>query len=383
MALACAGVLGSTPGCDDAGEEAIAVPPPVKDPIKNASEQELRNVAKELYTAFEPELLTSCGRGCHDSASIFKGARIFLAGPDRYASLKKSGLITEDPTQSALLNQGEHQGPALSSFPELSSKVFGWLRIESAAVEKKVFPTSELHVVTAGPNEIDLSPAGIAGLKIKFDAVIANGLLIVTKLNVSVPAMAAKKGARLGRPLFLRVDTANKLYTDQVDTFSRVNAVFPAGKETRLGAGAAIFSSWLSFQAGDRIRVQLDKVEVGDASEAATKIECKPGAGAVFNTTLGATLGGAVTCTNPTCHGGANRTPSMNLTSAMGQQATCDALANYINRERPEKSPLLLKVTAPATTLGHAGGKLAGAEAATFVAAWTAAIAGNTIWEVR
>jgi hypothetical protein len=370
-------------GCDDASEELTEPPNSASNPVQTATERELRNIAKELFKELEPKLQKNCGNACHDTATVYKDAPIFLAQPDPYASIKKSGFITADPTRSPLVNQGEHLGPALNNFPELSAQVFTWLRIESAAIEKKVLPTSDPVAIKIGSNEIDMSKAGVAGVTIKFDASMPSGLLVISNLKVVVPVMEAKKGVHLVRPLFYRISKDNKLFTDVTDTFSFVDAVFPGGKASRLPPGGVIFAGngWVPFAAGDKIRIQVDKLEIGAIPDRAKSTICKPGAGAAFNLTLGASLNGKIKCA--ACHGMGGRTPTINLSTAATQQATCETLAGYINKSAPEKSLLITKLTAPTCVLGHTGGKFMGGDADDFARQWSTAVAGSAIWEVQ
>ncbi|NOU28694.1 MAG: hypothetical protein HOO96_12375 [Polyangiaceae bacterium] len=238
----------------------------------------LSEVAKQLFDELKPAFVAACGKGCHTTAVAFKNAPTFLAPPDEYKAIMASGFVTDDATASPLLNQREHEGPALATFPDLAAKVFTWLRFEALVKQKTALPSSGYAVINAGPNEIDMGPAGIPGVKIRFDAQMPGGILSLTKLRIFVPDLGLRKGATLSRPLFYRLRKDNKLFVDPGDTFSYVNAVFPGGVETPLPPGSAIFAvpdSWAPFQPGERVRIQADKFEIGDVSEVGTNPTCK------------------------------------------------------------------------------------------------------------
>jgi hypothetical protein len=371
------------PGCNQGQDDLGGTTPPPVDPLKNATEEQLKSLAKEKWNALYPQFKSNCASACHDTATVFKSAPTFLAGANAeaaYESIKKSKMITEDASQSPLVNKGEHEGPALNSFPELSAQVFEWLRIEAAAVDKKVLPVSDPVEIKVGPNEVDLSKLGVAGAKIKFTAALPGGILSLTELKIVVPPMEPKKGLRIVRPLFYRISKEGKLYTDVTDTFSYLDTVFAPGEAT-LPPGGAIFpgNGWVPFAAGDKIRIQVDKIEVGDIVDKPTFLQCKPGVGAMFNTTLGPTLTAPINCAG--CHNG--RAPTIQLNNAANQQATCEAIAGYVNKANPGQSAIILKLTAPAATIGHAGGKLAGGDATNFINAWTAAVQGTAIWDTQ
>lgn len=342
----------------------------------------LPEVAKQLFDELKPAFVAACGKGCHTTAVAFKNAPTFLAPPDEYKAILASGFVTDDATASPLLNQREHEGPALATFPDLAAKVFTWLRFEALVKQKAALPSSGYAVINAGPNEIDMGPAGIPGVKIRFDAQMPGGILSLTKLRIFVPDLGPKKGATLSRPLFYRLRKDNKLFVDPVDTFSYVSAVFPGGGvETPLPPGSAIFAvpdSWAPFQPGERVRIQADKFEIGDVSEVGTNPTCKNVT--LFQSTLlpslmGQGVGAGINCSNGgNCHGGLQNPRFI----AGDPTATCINFGQFTNKTNPAQSPVVLKPSGPNPPNGHAGGKVT--DTAGFANAWTQAITGGQIF---
>ncbi len=369
----------SSTACSQQEDIGPGVKPVATDPLQG-SEEELKAQAKELFNQLKPDLVKNCGQGCHNTGVAFKSAPLFLAPPDEYVSIKAgNGMVTEDATASPLLNKGEHEGPALASFSDLATKVFTWLRFEAAAKDKKILPSSAFTAIVIGPNEIDMSPAGLAGVKVRFEAAMPSGILSITKLRVFVPDLGAKKGAHIARPLFYRLRKDNKLYVDPVDSFSYVDAVFPGGVETPLPPGSAIFAvpdSWTPFQASEKIRIQVDKFEIGDVVEPPKLPSCKNAA--MFNTVLMPSLTGAGVGAGVNCSGCHNTGRGLNpIVLQADANATCINFTGFVNKTTPGQSRMILKAADGATT--HAGGKVTDANG--FTTTWTGAITGGQIFE--
>ncbi len=368
----------SVVGCDDQQDDVSLKGGGASTP----AEVPLTELAKDTFNQLKPELVKVCGQGCHNTAVAFKAAPMFLKPPDEYASIKASTMVTEDPTASPLLNKNEHEGPSIASYPELATKVFTWLRIEAAAMAKKQLPSSGFQTIVVGPNEVDMSPAGVAGVKIRFEAAMPSGILSLTKIRIFVPDLGAKKGVKLTRPLFYRLRKDNKLYVDPVDTFSYVDGVFPGGGvETQLPPGSAIFAvpeSWTPFQAGDKLRIQMDKFEIGDVVEVPKLPSCKNTA--MFQTLLMPTLtgqgvGAGINCSAGGCHGG-----QLNPRFVAGDAAaTCVNFGQFVDKANPGQSRVVLKPSGPNPPTGHAGAKVT--DTAGFANAWTQAISGGQIFE--
>ncbi|NOU32793.1 MAG: hypothetical protein HOO96_33220 [Polyangiaceae bacterium] len=367
-------------GLSNACTQQEDLPPGTGSGAKAPTEEDLKAQAKELFTQLKPELVKNCGQGCHNTAVAFKSAPLFLAPPDEYASIKgANGMVTEDATASPLLNKGEHEGPALASFADLATKVFTWLRFEADAQGKKILPSSAFVAINAGANEIDMSPAGVAGVKIRFDAAMPSGILSITKLRVFVPDVGVKKGAKIKRPLFYRLRKDNKLYVDPVDSFSYVDAVFPGGVETPLPPGSAIFAvpeAWTPFQAGEKIRIQVEKMELGDVVDPPKLPACKNAA--MFNTLLMPSLTGQGVGTGVTCSGCHSANRGLNpVVVPADANATCINFTGFVNKTTPGQSRTILKAADGATT--HAGGKVTDTNG--FTTTWTGAITGGQIFE--
>lgn len=348
----------------------------------DASEEELKNQAKELFTELEPTFVTTCGRGCHDTGSAFAQAPRFLGGPIRYVSITSNpSIVTVDPGMSALFLKGQHDGPALADTPELENSVLTWLRYESAALQKKTLPTTEVFsLVVGGITEVDLSNAGsIPGVKLKFESAIVAGILTIKNMKLVVPALESGMGAHIVRPIFYRVKPDKKQYPDPADTFSNTDAVIPTG-ENPLPPGSAFFTgaNWKGFDgATDKMRIEIGKLEKGKIVTAAQAPTCKNAA--MFTTALFPSLqtGTNQSCFSNGCHGNNVKSPDMSPAAAnpRDMEKLCANLKSYINTGTPAQSQIIMKA---AGSLTHSGGKVA--DTAGFTNTWTQAITGNQIF---
>ena len=321
----------------------------------NVSTKSSGGDAKALFKALEPALVTKCGGpsgGCHVS-----GTQPFLAGPDDYASIKgHPGIVVATPLTSSILTHGVHTGPALNDDADLEKKVIAWLNAESLSLQSVKLAAVGPVDVAMGSNDIDLSPASTAtpGVHLKFDAATVGTTLQLTKVRVAAPAGMT---IHIVHPLFTQ-SGSGKLQ-DPSDSFSNVDQTVAGGAEGQLGPGIVLFTGW-QWKTGDKVKIELYKLEAGRLVEAATTAACKNPA--TFGTQLktlfqGQGVGAPLNCAAGNCHGAnGNGNGALNLASiATDDAATCAAILNKIDKTTPASSLLFQKVVGATS---HVGGKV-------------------------
>jgi hypothetical protein len=241
---------------------------------------------EEKFRLAEPGLVKSCGRGqCHDLATYSPTPPAFLAPPDSYKSIKaQTGIVVRDVFASALLIKGPHAGPALSEDAETEKKVTEWLEAEAILIQSQKLPSTPPFTVSAGPNDIDLTPAsvgGLTGVHLKFEAALIGTILSLTKLTLVAPAGT---DVHVLQPRFVRIsakpnaDGSAAEVVDPADSFSNSDQTVPGGKESLLAPGAVVFSnaSWRPYDlAGDKLRIEFAKLEPGKVSVIQAAPTCK------------------------------------------------------------------------------------------------------------
>lgn len=250
-----------------------------------------------LYRALEPELLARCGGAsgaCHVTGQYTGNPPPFLKGPDSYRSIKATpGIITADVSASGLIVKGDHAGPRLQE--DLKPRVLEWLTAEAQLLDS-TRAVSEAHAVVLGENDIDVSPlaTGVENVHLKFSATMAGTILSLSNVRLVAPPGSAVHVQHLS---FARVpaDLNQPETTDPVDSFSNLDINVPGGAETVLPPGGVFFTGW-AWNAADKMRIQLTKLEPGVITEAAAPATCANPAqfGAGVGPTLQSCLG---------CHG--------------------------------------------------------------------------------
>jgi|GEM_PF-1537048 len=320
-----------------------------------------------LFRAVEPELVQKCGGQCHTDGTSTGSPPTFLAGPDTYKSIKaQNGIVVPDYFQSILLTKGAHAGPALGNDPTLETKVIDWLKMESAVIQSQKKPSTDPVAIVNGPNEVDLSKAaigGLTGVKLKFTASLVGGILSLDKLAV---VAAAGPDVHIYKPRFIRVlakaDSAGRTeIPDPADSFSNADQTVPNGAETTLQPGSVLFAGtgWTPFDlAGDKIRIEIEKLEPGKVSVVEKPKTCKDAAGWAANVlpAIRAQATGGGTCGG--CHG--NGLAGLNLASN-DAALVCNQVLQKINEGNLNGSIIITKVTDAAVP--HNGGKVGNAGA--------------------
>ncbi len=342
-------------------------------------------LAEKLFRAI-PDFGGGCGGAngsCHVNGTSVGMPPPWLAGPDTYKTIKtydskQSGIlkfIVPDPTGSRLFTKGNHSGQPLDPTSTLGIAVKKWLDVEAAALVSATLPSSApVSVVTATNVAVDLSAAGmgIAGAKITFDATVTGTLLSMTNLKLVAPASS---GLHVLHPVFVQVPATGKPIEDPADNFSNVDQTTGPGTSAQLGDGLVILTG-LKWAAGDKLRIEFTKAEVGTATsgDAGGAGGCKNVAG--FQTLAPYFMGGNGITPNCTaaCHksgGGGDGALDLNglVLATPDYKAACNQALTRVNLADKAKSDLILH---PTGQMGnHQGGTLSN------VAAYTTAV---TTW---
>ena len=313
---------------------------------------------KALFELVQPDFMLHCANGCHDTATAAAAPK-FLAGPDVYTSIKThNGVVTADVYSSVILTKGPHSGPAVSSLPDMQTKVINWLNAEAVLLTAAALPTTPAFTVTNGTNTVDLTPAatGITGVGLRFDAALVGTMLQLTNVTVTT---SAGSDVHVLQPKFVRVlgtpaADGSKEVDDPADSFSNADQTIAAGKEAVLSPGSVLFSaeSWRPFDmANDKIRIEMTKLEAGKVSATAQQATCKDAAGFAANVLPQLKTTQAANGTCASCHGGG--TAGMSLNS--GDTATvCQQVLGKLDKDNLAQSLIFTKLAPGAS---HGGGQ--------------------------
>jgi hypothetical protein len=334
--------------------------------------------AEELaFRTVEPDFKQKCGNACHEMATYKPTPPAFLAGPDAYKSIKaQPGAIVADYYQSVLLQKGAHAGPAIGDDPTFEAKVIEWLKLESVAIQSIKKPSTDAVALVSGPNDIDMCKGGTAntgacvggllGVHLKFDAALVGGILSMNNIKVVAPAGI---DVHVYRPKLYKVlakpnAAMQTEIPDGADSFSNTDQTVPGGAETVLNPGSALITSdgWTPYDfAGDKIRIEVEKLEQGKVTIVMAAPACKnvPNFTANVLPSLRGQAGGFnLNCAN--CH--ANGLAGLSLNGA-DQTVVCNQVLAKLNAADVTKS---LIITHLAGNGGHGGGAI------TDTAGWTA-----------
>ncbi|MBX3206389.1 MAG: hypothetical protein KF764_15050 [Labilithrix sp.] len=315
------------------------------------------------FRALEGDLVSVCGRTCHDTGKYAPPAPMFLAGPDVYKSVKSHpGIVTRDVYASAFLTKGPHAGPAVSYDGAFEKKVVAWLEAESLAIQAVPLPTTPPTTLKSGANDIDLTPAaigGLTGVRLKFDAALVGTMLSLSNIVLVAPA---GQDVHILQPRFIRVlgtpaaDGPAEV-ADPADSFSNSDQTVPGGASTPLAPGSVLFSNeaWRPFDlAKDKIRIEIAKLEPGKVAVIATAATCKNVQGFVTNVlpSMRGQGGFNLNCANGNCHGNA-AIGNINL-AGNDNNLICQQVLQKMNQGNIAQS---LIVTKP-TGANHGGGQL-------------------------
>lgn len=311
-----------------------------------------------LFEKVQPDLLAKCANGCHDTGAN-GGAPKFLAGPDVYASIKgQNGVVTPDVYSSILLTKGPHMGPAVSSLPDMQTKLIDWLNAEAAVLSTAALPSTPAFTVTSGTNNVDLTPAatGVTGVSLRFDAQLVGGMLQLTNITVKT---GAGTDVHVLQPKFVRVKADGSEVEDPADSFSNADQTIAASSEAVLSPGSVFFSAltWRPFDlAADKLKIEVTKLEPGKQSTTQAQATCKDPAGFAANVLPGLR---ASQTGNGTC-GGCHNNGLGGMTLASNDAATvCQQVLQKLDKTDITKSPIIAKVTGG----NHSGGQATNANA--------------------
>ena len=339
-----------------------------------------------MFRGFQAEFVAKCGGAngqCHQNGT-FLGAPKWLALPDPYISAKAyPGNIptSNDPSDSKLLTQVEHEGPALISSPVLFDKVRDWVVAEVKANGVKL-PATGAFTIKDGANEVDLSAlvGGLAGTKLTFTTMSSNGFLTILNMKITAPF---PKGLHIESPFFVIVPANGPTLINTTDGFQGTLDV-AQGQTSDFFGGSAILKKW---DPAGKLKIVFTKLEAVVAEDGGVLGGCKAAQAFHDNAVpqLTADLGGGVSCLG--CHGGGNGAAqfAMDLGKlTTNESAACAQTRNRITPGDAPHSQIILTPTGdPNGDINHgdAGGPAAAcAIAPTPPCVNQAFIDGMTVW---
>jgi len=213
-----------------------------------------------LFRALEADLVKTCGGTngtCHVSGS-FQQAPTWLAGPDRYVSVKKHrGVLpaTKEVGDSILLTQVKHAGPALTDAPnDLYRRVSDWL---TAEVPGPPLPNTGAFSVLSGFNSIPLDTVGpgLANARLTFLATESNGTLTLTALKLVAPTNA---NVKIDSPFFVILPRNGKVKAEPEVNGFKGELTVAAGQSVDLFTGKMILLRW---DPTGRLKIVFNKIE--------------------------------------------------------------------------------------------------------------------------
>jgi hypothetical protein len=289
---------------------------------------------KALFEALLPQLDSTCGGPCHAQGA--GGAPLWLGPPDPYASaVGYKGIVVADPSTSIVMTKGRHEGPDL--IDPLRSSVQGWLEAEAAALPVKPLPSVGPFAVIAGANDVDCSPAGVAGTHLTFTAAISGSDITLSKLQIVAPAST---GVRVVYPIFVTVPTSGPPISDS--SFSNDDQTVAAGQTAALGPGLLILTQW---SAGAQMKIEFTTLAAATVADGGLPGGCKAVASFTSNAVPAIKANQCLGCHDA----GGSGNAAMDL-SALGAnppddaKACAQALAQAMPAN-PAQSPIILAPT--------------------------------------
>ncbi len=327
------------------------------------------SAAEQLFRGLEGDLVKTCGGTggvCHVTGAYPGNPPSFLAGPDAYVSIRSfPSIVVRDPSQSALLNKTQHEGPGLTPGSDLKKNCEAWIGAEALEITSKKLPTTAPVSITNGANDVDLSSAAsanVGSVHLRFDASLIGGILSIANMRLVTPPGAA---VHLYKPRFVRI-SAGREAVDPADTFSNTDQTVPGGAETKLTPGFALFSgaTWTPFVlAADQVRIEIEKLEPGTISVIEAPMVCKNPT--QFGTTVLPVIRNTMAA-NGTCNSCHANTTAPQIGGA-DNAAICINILQRLNAANIPQSKMITKVT----MAGHPGGLVADPTA------WTALFVNN------
>ncbi len=196
-----------------------------------------------LFRNVQEELVATCG-GANGSCHV-RGAQAprWLADPDPYASARAyRGIlpVTRDSSDSILLTQVQHAGPALSRYPVLYDKVAAWIQSE---LPKPILPATPKFSVQDGFNVVPLDTLApnLSGARLTFLAAQANSVLTLSALRVEAPITA---NLTIKSPFFVMLPRSGKVVADPSSNGFEGDLTVEAGTTQELFGGKMILLRW-------------------------------------------------------------------------------------------------------------------------------------------
>lgn len=196
-----------------------------------------------LFRNVQEELVTTCG-GANGSCHV-RGTQAprWLADPDPYQSARAyRGIlpVTRDSSDSILLTQVQHSGPALSRYPALYDKVAAWIQSE---LPTPILPATPKFSVQDGFNVVPLDTLApnLSGARLTFLATQANSVLTLSALRVQAPSTA---NLTIKSPFFVMLPRSGKVVADPKSNGFEGDLTVEAGTTQDLFAGKMILLRW-------------------------------------------------------------------------------------------------------------------------------------------
>jgi hypothetical protein len=265
---------------------------------------------EELFRAIQADLVKTCGGAngaCHVEGKYVNPqgspAALWLGPGDPYTVAKAyPGIvpITNEPRDSKLLTQVEHDGPALVSQPDLFEGVRKWVAAEVA--NSSGHPVTEAFYLKDGANSVSLAglAAGAEGSSLTFNAQNLDGTVFISDMKVT----AGAKGLRMKNATFVILPASGPTRIDSVSGFGG-ELLVKAGETLPFYTGESILQKWNAL---NRLKIVFDQFSTSDAIADASVPGCKALDLFVANAVpaLKLDLGGQ-TCFS--CHGAVNPEP--------------------------------------------------------------------------
>lgn len=266
-----------------------------------------------LFRAVQADLVKTCGGvggachvdGKHQNPQGDAAARWLGPGDPYLVAKAYPGIvpITNDPRDSKLLTQIEHEGPALVSIPTLFEGVRKWVTAEVAAAGA-THPVTEAFYVKKGPNSVSLGAlaAGAEGAQLTFTADEVDGTVFLSDMKVTAGARAI----RMTNATLVILPATGPTRIDALGGFHG-DLVVKGGETASFYSGETILQKWNAL---NKLKLVFDRFEVVDVSVPEAGVSgCKAVDAFVANAgpAFKLDLGDGTTCV--TCHGATNAAP--------------------------------------------------------------------------
>lgn len=316
---------------------------------------------EQLFRAIQPDLVKNCGGvngachvdGTHKNAQGDNAARWLGPGDPYQVAKAYPGIIpiTNEPRDSKLLTQVEHDGPALVTIDNgnLFEGVKKWVTAEVAASGTK-HPVTEAFYVKDGTNSVSLAAlaAGADGASLSFDAQNLDGTLFVSNMKVT----AGAKSIAFANITVVILPATGPTRLDPLGGFQG-QLVVKGGASAPIPNSDSVIPNWNVL---NKLKIVFDQFAVTDATVAeAGATGCKDLNAFVANAipAFRLDLGNGQTCAG--CHGVIDAKPgsddevavtTLDLRNLDSQPAVaCANALTRVNLADKAKSDLILTPT--------------------------------------